>query len=87
MLYSNCIIATSVDVERVFSRARRMATWERNRLSPQSMRALMCLGYWFDAGLVEDDIVAKIVARNYGDIEDLSAVDIEFPADYCQIRF
>lgn len=74
-----------MDVERIFSRARHIATWERNRLSPQSMRALMCLGCWFNAGLVNDEVVAKIVSKDYGEIEDLNVVDIEFPIDYCKI--
>ncbi|EIW62753.1 uncharacterized protein TRAVEDRAFT_112599, partial [Trametes versicolor FP-101664 SS1] len=44
--------ATSVDVERVFSRGRLLLPYVRNRLSAQSTRASMCLGTWSVHGLV-----------------------------------
>ena len=40
------IVATSVDVERVFSKGRILLSHVRNRLSVQSTWALMCLGAW-----------------------------------------
>ncbi|KZV77954.1 hypothetical protein EXIGLDRAFT_597169, partial [Exidia glandulosa HHB12029] len=40
------IPATSVNVERIFSRGRHLLHYERNRLAPESIRALLCLGEW-----------------------------------------
>ena len=54
--------ATSVDVERVFSKGRLVLSHTRNRLSVESTRALLCLGYWSRLGYVEDsDIQAAAV--------------------------
>lgn len=51
--------ATSVDVERVFSRGRILLSHIRNRLSSQSTRALMCVGTWSLLGMVKDkDVLA-----------------------------
>ncbi|GLB45148.1 putative hAT family C-terminal dimerisation region [Lyophyllum shimeji] len=62
------IPATSTDVERVFSRGRILLSHTRNRLSPQTTRALMCLGGWSLLGLVKDsDVKAAAVLP---DIED-----------------
>ena len=47
------IIASSVAVERVFSKGRLIMSHIRNRLSADSSRALMCLGAWTRAGYVE----------------------------------
>lgn len=44
--------ATSVDVERTFSRGRRLITHVRSRLSAQSTRAVLCLGDWVKWDLV-----------------------------------
>ena len=46
--------ATSVDVERVFSKGRLVLSHVRNGLSVQSTRASMCLGAWSRMGLVKD---------------------------------
>lgn len=40
------MLATSVDVERLFSRGRMLLSHTRNRLSSQSIRAILCLGSW-----------------------------------------
>lgn len=48
------LIATSVDVERVFSKGRLLLSHIRNRLSVQTTRALLCLGEWSRLGLVQD---------------------------------
>jgi hypothetical protein len=50
-------LATSVDVERVFSKGRLILSHVRNRLSVESMRAVMCLNNWITAGLVSQDDV------------------------------
>ena len=47
------IIASSIAVERVFSKGRLIMSHIQNRLSADSSRALMCLGAWTRAGYVE----------------------------------
>ena len=41
--YNNCSLATSVDVERVFSRGRLILSHVRSQLTAQSTRSLLCL--------------------------------------------
>jgi hypothetical protein len=41
-------------VERVFSKGRNLLSYTRNRLSAQSTRALLCLGYWSKLDLIKD---------------------------------
>ena len=53
--------ATSVDVERVFSKGRLVLSHIRNKLSVQSTRTLMCLGAWSRMGLVKDKDVMAVV--------------------------
>ena len=52
--------ATSVDVERIFSRGRLLLSHVRSRLSVQSTRALLCLGCWSLLGLVQDKDVEAV---------------------------
>ena len=47
--------ATSIDVERLFSRGRLLLSHTRSRLSVSSTRALLCLGSWSLNGLVKDE--------------------------------
>ena len=54
-------LATSVDVERVFSQGRIVLSHLRSRLSVQSTRALMCLGAWSLLGFVNDSDIKAIV--------------------------
>ena len=54
-------LATSVDVERVFSQGRLLLSHIRSRLSVQSTRALMCLGVWSLLGYVKDSDVKAVV--------------------------
>ncbi len=49
------LAATSVDVERVFSKGRLLLSHIRNGLSVQSTRASICLGAWSRIGLVKDN--------------------------------
>ena len=66
--------ATSVDVERTFSRARILLSHLRNCLSPQSTRALMCLNSWSPMGLVRHkDVlsVARLAAVEADEEEEL----------------
>lgn len=48
------MIATSVDVERVFSKGRLSISYLRNRLSVQTTRALLCLNVWINKGFLLD---------------------------------
>ena len=71
-------VATSVPVERVFSRGRLLLSHVRNRLSAQSTRALLCLGEWSRMGLVKDkDVNAVAVLNDVSDDEQS-----EHPDDY-----
>ena len=49
------ILATSVDVERVFSKGHLVLSHVRNRLTVESSWALLCLGAWSKLGLVSSD--------------------------------
>ncbi|EPS92667.1 hypothetical protein FOMPIDRAFT_1104140, partial [Fomitopsis schrenkii] len=51
------IPATSVDVERIFSRGRLLLPHVRNGMSARSVRALLCLGNWCLLGYVMDSDV------------------------------
>ena len=53
------LLATTVDVERVFSRGRFLLPYTRNQLSSDSFRAQMCVGAWSVLGLVKDKDVVK----------------------------
>ena len=54
-------LATSVDLEHVFSQGRIVLSHLRSRLSVQSTRALMCLGAWSLLGFVNDSDIKAIV--------------------------
>lgn len=56
-------LATSVDVERVFSEGRILLSHLRSRLSVQSTRALMCVGVWSKLGYVEDGDIKEVVTH------------------------
>lgn len=55
------MVATSIDVERLFSRGRNVLSHVRNHLSSQSVHALLCLGSWSLVGLVKDMDIRKVV--------------------------
>ncbi|KAG2084069.1 uncharacterized protein F5147DRAFT_589632, partial [Suillus discolor] len=66
--------ATSVDVERIFSRGRLLLSHVRSRLSSQSIHALLCLGCWSLMGLVKDKDVLAVAML--ADVEgDKDALD------------
>ena len=65
----NIFIATSIDVERLFSRGR-LLLHVRLRLSAQSTRALLCLGTWSTLGLVKDSDMKKVT-----ELEDVEGKD------------
>ena len=54
--------ATSVAVERVFSRGRILLSHLRNRLSAQSVHALLCLGDWSRLNLISDADIQAITS-------------------------
>ena len=54
-------LATSVDVERVFSQGHIVLSHLRSRLSVQSTWALMCLGVWSHLGYVKDSDIKAVV--------------------------
>lgn len=65
--------ATSVDVERTFSRGRILLSHIRNKLSAQSTRALLCLGSWVPLGLIKTkDIMAVTVQQPTPEEEELT---------------
>jgi hypothetical protein len=79
--------ATSVPVERVFSRGQILLSHIRNRLSPQTTRALMCLGDWSLLGLVKDSDVLAVAALPDADIvEGDDENDIELEAGWDSIN-
>ena len=69
------IQATSVDVERTFSRGRLILPYVRNRLSAQSTRAQLCVGNWSLHGYIHDSdvLAASVLPDVQGDVE------VEFP--------
>ena len=68
-----CPLATTVDVERVFSRGRLVLPHVRNRLAVQSTRASLCVGVWSSLGLVKDSDIKMSVGKDdvVGEEEDL----------------
>jgi hypothetical protein len=58
-------LATSTAVERVFSKGRHLLHFTRNRLSPSSIRAYLCLGSWARKGLLSvDDFLNGIKGKS-----------------------
>jgi hypothetical protein len=72
-------LATSVDVERVFSQGRLLLSHTRSRLSAQSIRCLLCLSSWATLGLIKDtDIKASATLPEL----DGGESDIEMPTGW-----
>jgi hypothetical protein len=71
--HTNNSVATSVDVERVFSRGRLILTHTRSRLSAQTSRAIICLGCWS----LLDMVKAGLLARFYKDFREAEAGEAE----------
>lgn len=68
-------VATSVDVERLFSHGRLILSHVRSRLSAQSTRALLCLGYWSLLNLVKTEDVLKVASL--ADVEGSDEQELE----------
>src|SRR5882757_3298290 len=54
LIYGTILTGTFVDMEHVFSQGRLLLPYIHNRLSSESMRALLCLGDWCRCGLMKD---------------------------------
>ena len=67
-------IATSVNVERVFSCGRLVLSHVRSQLSAQSTQALICLGSWSSMGLVKDSDVLTV--GTLADVEEDEELDL-----------
>jgi hypothetical protein len=68
--------ATSVSVERVFSKGRLVISHIRNRLSGQSTRALLCLGAWTKQNLVKNsDLIEVSKLPDVDDDDDMIVED------------
>ncbi len=65
--------ATSVDPERTFSCGRLALPHTRNRLSPQSTRALMHVGNWSLTGFIHQSDACKA-----GQLDDVEGDDSNF---------
>ncbi len=72
--------ATSVDVERVFSKGRLVLSHVRNGLSVQSTRALLCLGAWSRMGFVKDKDV-MLAAR----LPEVEGCEVELDSHWDRI--
>ena len=68
------MIATSVDVECLFSCGRVLLSHTRNRLSTQSICALLCLRSWSIEGFVKNADVQKL--EPFGEIEGNEDVEL-----------
>lgn len=61
-IHTYTFLATSVNVERIFSKGRILLSHLRSRLSVQSTRALMCVGEWSLMGFVKDSDLTAVAA-------------------------
>lgn len=75
------MIATSVQVGRLFSRSRILISHLRSRLSAQTTRALLCLGDWSLLELVDDDDMKKVVS-----MEETQGIDTEMQDGWDRIQ-
>jgi hypothetical protein len=77
--HGDTVLATSVDVERTFSKGRVILSYLRNRLQVDTTRALLCLGDWISKGWVKDsDILAGVKGVPDVDVEDFEDDDLDF---------
>ncbi len=72
------ILATSVDVERTFSKGRLLLMHVRSHLSAQTTRAVICVGNWSLAGYMKSDDAKKIAElSDLSDNSDMSDFEME----------
>ena len=74
------LLATTVDVERVFSQGRLVLSHVRSRLSVQSTRALLCLGAWCQRGLVKSSQIKAALG------DEIVGEESKLPTDWDTIR-
>jgi len=71
-------LATSVDVECVFSKGRLLLSHVRNRLTVDSTWALLCLGEWSRLGFVhKEDLQAAAVLPELKEEEEVLPEDFD----------
>ena len=68
----------ATDVEWVFSQGRIILTHVRNRLSSQSIRALICLGGWSLAGMVKDEDIYAVTKKAVDDTPEMEMDGIAY---------
>ena len=66
--------ATSVDVERVFSKGRLLLSHVRSRMNANTTRAVLCVGAWSRAGYVKAVDLRK--AAQSADLDDGSKLKL-----------
>ena len=86
--FAEICTATSVEVERVFSRGRLLLSHVRSALSPASTRAVLCLGQWSLLDLVHKDDLEAVAQLpevkddgSGGEIEDKWEQLLSEPSD------
>ena len=80
--YTNIPAATSVDVERLFSKGRVVLPYLHNRLLSQSTRALLCLRQWSKLGLIKDEDLHQVICEDLEGDES----EVELPDDWDKIH-
>lgn len=73
------LIATSVNVDRVFSRGRLLLSHVRSHLNADTTRAVLCVGAWSAAGYVKTED-ARAVSQLPEVEGDESDIEFEFEA-------
>jgi hAT family C-terminal dimerisation region len=73
--------AMSDDPERVFSCTRRTISWDRARLSAETIEKLECLSNW-----VKNDLIRKLYVAVDDEIMDISGSDGEIPTSQAHIN-
>lgn len=62
--------ASTVDIERLFSRGRLLLSHICNHLSAENTRALLCVGNWSRKGFIKDDDILAIIKQHDADEQD-----------------
>ena len=76
VLLLTALLATSIDVEHLFSRGQLLLSHVRSCLSVNSTWALLCLGTWSHLGLVKNEDILKVGMLPEVDNEDETEGDI-----------
>jgi len=72
--------ASSTDIEHIFSRGRDLLDYRRNRLTAESMRALLCVGNWIRNGIITIDNITGFLAAGDGGAESATEDEEELEA-------